>query len=236
MFSSPLTRRSSSSVGLTRSIQEPGSNSSNRSRPVSVVLRMASMTHPLHSTGGRAAFHGAWFPRQSSIEDGWSQRAVAATPGLPEILSRSGLLRYRGGRLRRRCSRLPRHAYRQARKGDEVALDEPVYENMIQERDVMVRMRDGVHLAVDVYRPKAAGQLSGALHLRRPQQGPAAPGDRRSPAAAAGLRLAVVRRGRGRRHQAPGRQRLRPRDRRAARGGQVRGRLRRRTTRPTTTT
>ena len=64
MFSSPLTRRSSSSVGLTRSIQEPGSNSSNRSRPVSVVLRMASMTHPLHSTGGRAAFHGAWFPRR----------------------------------------------------------------------------------------------------------------------------------------------------------------------------
>ena len=38
-----------------------------------------------------------------------------------------------------------------------MALDEPVYENIIQERDVMVRMRDGVHLAVDVYRPKAAG-------------------------------------------------------------------------------
>jgi predicted acyl esterase len=33
-----------------------------------------------------------------------------------------------------------------------VALDQLVYENMIQERDAMVPMRDGVRLAVDVCR------------------------------------------------------------------------------------
>jgi predicted acyl esterase len=39
---------------------------------------------------------------------------------------------------------------------------------MIQERDVPVRMRDGVHLSVDVYRPSAAGRypvlFASALH------------------------------------------------------------------------
>ena len=43
------------------------------------------------------------------------------------------------------------------RGGRQMALDEPVYENMIQERDVMVEMRDGVHLAADIYRPKSEG-------------------------------------------------------------------------------
>jgi len=32
---------------------------------------------------------------------------------------------------------------------------EPAYEKMIQEKDVMVPMRDGVHLCVDIYRPDA---------------------------------------------------------------------------------
>jgi predicted acyl esterase len=39
---------------------------------------------------------------------------------------------------------------------------------MIQERDVLVRMRDGVHLSVDVYRPTAPGKypalFASALH------------------------------------------------------------------------
>ncbi len=63
-----------------------------------------------------------------------------------------------------------------------MALDEPVYENMIQERDVMVRMRDGVHLAVDVYRPKAGGATpvlyTCAVHnkdLQRPEIAEALP-------------------------------------------------------------
>ena len=64
-----------------------------------------------------------------------------------------------------------------------MALDEPVYENMIQERDVMVRMRDGVHLAVDVYRPKAAGKYpvlyACAVHNKDLQR----PGDRGGAAA-----------------------------------------------------
>ena len=63
-----------------------------------------------------------------------------------------------------------------------MALDEPVYENMIQERDVMVPMRDGVRLAVDVYRPKAAGAhpvlYTCAVHnkdLQRPEIAEALP-------------------------------------------------------------
>ncbi|MBN1320365.1 MAG: CocE/NonD family hydrolase, partial [Thermoleophilia bacterium] len=63
-----------------------------------------------------------------------------------------------------------------------MAVIEPVYENMIQERDVMVRMRDGVHLAVDVYRPKAPGTYpvlyTCAMHnkdLQRPELAEALP-------------------------------------------------------------
>ncbi|MFH0915693.1 MAG: CocE/NonD family hydrolase [bacterium] len=63
-----------------------------------------------------------------------------------------------------------------------MALKEPVYDNMIQERDVMVKMRDGVHLAVDVYRPKAAGKYpvlyACAVHnkdLQRPEVAEALP-------------------------------------------------------------
>jgi predicted acyl esterase len=47
-----------------------------------------------------------------------------------------------------------------------MAVDEPVYENMIQERNVMVRMREGVHLAVDIYRPKAEGKHAGPVEHR----------------------------------------------------------------------
>jgi len=58
----------------------------------------------------------------------------------------------------------------------------PVYENMIQERDVMVPMRDGVKLAVDVYRPAKPGPVPAlyacALHnkdLQRPELAEAIP-------------------------------------------------------------
>ena len=107
-----------------------------------------------------------------------------------------------------------------------MALDEPVYENMIQERDVMVKMRDGVHLAVDVYRPKAAGAYpvlyTCAVHnkdLQRPEIAEALPPQ----PAYASLWYGVVEGGDTKRLVG---QRVRPRDRRTARGGQVRGRLR----------
>lgn len=52
----------------------------------------------------------------------------------------------------------------------------PLYEKMIQERDVMVPMRDGVKLAVDIYRPDAPGKFpviyANAMHnkdLQRPE-------------------------------------------------------------------
>jgi putative CocE/NonD family hydrolase len=40
---------------------------------------------------------------------------------------------------------------------------EPTYEKMIQERDVMVPMRDGVHLCVDIYRPDSFEKFPGLL-------------------------------------------------------------------------
>jgi putative CocE/NonD family hydrolase len=53
---------------------------------------------------------------------------------------------------------------------------EALYEKMIQERDVMITMRDGVKLAVDIYRPDARGKFpviySCAMHnkdLQRPE-------------------------------------------------------------------
>lgn len=58
----------------------------------------------------------------------------------------------------------------------------PVYENMIQERDVMVPMRDGVRLAVDIFRPVGSGRsptlYACALHnkdLQRPELAEAIP-------------------------------------------------------------
>jgi len=46
---------------------------------------------------------------------------------------------------------------------------------MIQERDVLVKMRDGVHLSVDVYRPTASGKypalFATSLH-NKDNQGP----------------------------------------------------------------
>jgi predicted acyl esterase len=52
----------------------------------------------------------------------------------------------------------------------------PLYEKMIQERDVMVPMRDGVKLAVDIYRPDSQGKFptiyTNARHnkdLQRPE-------------------------------------------------------------------
>ena len=36
---------------------------------------------------------------------------------------------------------------------------EPVYEHIVQERDVMVSMRDGVHICIDIYRPDAPGRF-----------------------------------------------------------------------------
>jgi predicted acyl esterase len=40
---------------------------------------------------------------------------------------------------------------------------QPLYEKMMQERDVMVPMRDGVHVCVDVYRPEASGRFPAIL-------------------------------------------------------------------------
>lgn len=39
----------------------------------------------------------------------------------------------------------------------------PLYEKMIQQRDVMIPMRDGVHLCVDIYRPEASGRFPALL-------------------------------------------------------------------------
>jgi putative CocE/NonD family hydrolase len=39
----------------------------------------------------------------------------------------------------------------------------PTYEKMAQDRDVMVPMRDGIHLCVDVYRPGSAGRFPALL-------------------------------------------------------------------------
>jgi len=40
---------------------------------------------------------------------------------------------------------------------------QPSYESMSQERDVMVPMRDGVHVCVDIYRPEAQGKFPALL-------------------------------------------------------------------------
>ncbi|MFQ5878737.1 MAG: CocE/NonD family hydrolase [Dehalococcoidia bacterium] len=40
---------------------------------------------------------------------------------------------------------------------------QPTYDKMIQRRDVMVPMRDGVHLCVDIYRPDAPGKFPALL-------------------------------------------------------------------------
>jgi predicted acyl esterase len=40
---------------------------------------------------------------------------------------------------------------------------EPEYQGMVQDRDVMVTMRDGVRLCVDVYRPERQGKLPALL-------------------------------------------------------------------------
>jgi len=40
---------------------------------------------------------------------------------------------------------------------------QPIYIKMIQDRDVMVPMRDGVHVCVDIYRPEASGKFPAIL-------------------------------------------------------------------------
>ena len=40
---------------------------------------------------------------------------------------------------------------------------QPLYEKMKQDRDVMVPMRDGVHVCVDIYRPEASGKFPAIL-------------------------------------------------------------------------
>jgi len=40
---------------------------------------------------------------------------------------------------------------------------EPIYKNIIQEKDVLVRVRDGVHLCVDVYRPDSPERFPALL-------------------------------------------------------------------------
>ena len=40
---------------------------------------------------------------------------------------------------------------------------QPFYENMKQERDVLVPMRDGIHVCVDIYRPEASGKFPAIL-------------------------------------------------------------------------
>jgi predicted acyl esterase len=44
---------------------------------------------------------------------------------------------------------------------------DPRYDKMIQERDVMVPMRDGVRLCVDIYRPDAEGKFPALLAIAR---------------------------------------------------------------------
>jgi predicted acyl esterase len=80
-----------------------------------------------------------------------------------------------------------------------MAVEEPVYENMIQERDVIVKMRDGVHLAVDIYRPKAPGKYpvlyTCAVHnkdLQRPELAEALPLQRHTPLCGTGSSKAAT--------------------------------------------
>ena len=48
-----------------------------------------------------------------------------------------------------------------------LGISQPVYSDMVVELDVMVPMRDGVHLATDVYRPDAPGKFP-AVIIRLP--------------------------------------------------------------------
>jgi predicted acyl esterase len=43
----------------------------------------------------------------------------------------------------------------------------PEYDKMVSERDVMVPMRDGVRLCVDIYRPDSPGKFPALLALAR---------------------------------------------------------------------
>lgn len=48
-----------------------------------------------------------------------------------------------------------------------LGISQPVYSDMVMELDVMVPMRDGVHLATDIYRPDAPGKFP-AIIIRLP--------------------------------------------------------------------
>ena len=97
----------------------------------------------------------------------------------------------------------------------------PTYPGMIAEKDVMVPMRDGVKIAVDIYRPdtteKLPALLAFAIH-NKDLQGPEMAEQR---PAAAGLVDAVDRPGGSRRHPLSRVARLCPRDRQSARHRQV---------------
>ena len=41
----------------------------------------------------------------------------------------------------------------------------PLYDKMTQQRDVLVPMRDGVHLCIDIYRPDAPGKFPALLAI-----------------------------------------------------------------------
>ena len=56
-------------------------------------------------------------------------------------------------------------------------LSQPKYKVKV-EKDVFIEMRDGVHVAVDVYRPDAEGRVPGPLRLVALSEGPLLPARR----------------------------------------------------------
>ncbi len=88
----------------------------------------------------------------------------------------------------------------------------------------MVPMRDGVKLAVDIYRPDTAEKLPALLAFAIHNKDLQGPDMAETRPAAAGLVDAVDRSGGGRRHALSRLARLRARDRQPARSRQVRGR------------
>ena len=63
-------------------------------------------------------------------------------------------------------------------------LSQPKYKVKV-EKDVFVEMRDGVHVAVDIYRPDAAGAVPRALRLLALSEGPLLPAGRARPSTCA---------------------------------------------------
>ena len=100
----------------------------------------------------------------------------------------------------------------------------PSYERMVRDIDVMVPMRDGVKICVDIYRPDTTEKLPALLAFAIYNKDFQGPDVARDIAAAAGLDAAVDRAARSGRHAFPRVARLYPRHRVAARRWQIRRR------------